>query len=79
LSPMGSRPVAGWVAGWVAGFTLTYGFEGLSGSRCSSFLNKLRAKRKKRGRGRIGVTIGISCYTCYPGMQVDPLNVGGEA
>lgn len=35
-----------WVAGWVAGITLTHGFEGLMGSRCSSFLNKLRTKRR---------------------------------
>ena len=51
LPPLGSRRVAAWVAAWVAEVTLTYGFQGLRGSRGSSFLNKLRVKEKeKEGR-----------------------------
>jgi hypothetical protein len=75
LPPTGSRRVAG----WVAGITLTYRLEGILDSRCSSFLNKLRSNRRKRGRERIGVTIGRSYYTCYPGRQPDTPKVGGEA
>lgn len=37
------------------------------------------AQREGEGRKRIGVTIGISCYTCYPSMQAKLPNVEGEA
>jgi hypothetical protein len=79
LAPAGSRWVAGWVAGWVEVISLIYGVERLIGSRCSTFFNKLCAKKKRKGKERIRVTIGVSCYTCYPGMQANPPNVGGDS
>lgn len=76
---VGSMLVAGWVAGWVENISLTYRVEEAMGSRCSTFINKLRVKKERRVKERIRVTIGISCYTCYPGMQPGPPNVGGQS
>ena len=67
LAPAGSSWVAGWVAGCIERISLTYGAKKLTGSRCSTFFNKLCVKKKREGKERIGVTIGVSCYTCYPG------------
>jgi hypothetical protein len=79
LMSVGSRQVAGWVAGWIWKISLTYGSKRLTGSRCSIFINKLRVEKKRRYKERIGITIGISCYTCYLGARAEPSNVGAEA
>ena len=79
LTLVSSRTVAGWVASWVENISLTYRVEEVIGSRCSTFFNNLRIKVGRGGKERIGVTIGISCYTCYPGMQPGPPNVVGPS
>ncbi len=66
LVPRGSSQVAGWVAGWIWKKSLTYETKELRGSRCSTFVNKLRIRKEKGGKKRIGITRGTSCYTCYP-------------
>jgi hypothetical protein len=78
LVSVGSRQVAGWVAGWIWKISLIYGHKRLTGSKGSTFINKLRVEKIGEREKRIGVTVGISCYTCYPGMQADSPNVGGE-
>ena len=78
MALVGSRLVAGWVAGWVENISLTYRVREVMGSRCSTFFKNLRIKESGEGKERIGITIGISCYTCYPGMQAGPPNVGPQ-
>jgi hypothetical protein len=44
-------------------------------SNCSSFIKKLYAREEIEAKKRIGVTIEISCYTCYTCIQVlAPIN-----
>jgi hypothetical protein len=74
----GIRWVAGWVAGCEQGTTLTYGQNRLTGSKCSTFVNKLRVNSIEDPKRRIGVTMAISCYTCYPGVQVGWLEPPGR-
>jgi hypothetical protein len=76
MLPGGISWVAGSVATWGQSIFLTYRRNTLMGSRCSIFVNKLRTKSGKALKKRIGVTIAISCYTCYPGVQVGSLDVG---
>ncbi len=71
LALKGSRRVAGWVAGWTWRIFLTYAVEKIRGSRCSTFHKKLRIRNRREGKERIGITIGISCYTCYPKVQIN--------
>ena len=75
----GSRRVAGWVAGWVGKIPFTSGFEVLAGSRCSTFFNNLRVEGKREDKERIRVTIGRSCYTCYPGPNAPDSNGPDES
>ena len=56
------------VAAWEQNIPFNYGVRRLTGSRCSTFFKKLYARKKRRGKERIRVTIGVSCYTCYPGI-----------
>jgi hypothetical protein len=72
LASVGSRWVAAWVATRVEDIFLIYGIELLMGSRCSTFFNKLCTNKKRQGKKRIRVTIGVSCYTCYPGIPPLP-------
>jgi hypothetical protein len=71
LTRKGSRQVASWVARWVQSISLTYELKSRMGSRCSTFAKKLRAKNRREEKKYIGVTIGISCYTCYPDAQIN--------
>jgi hypothetical protein len=64
LLPSGSRWVAGWVAGGLSSISLTYAAKSFVGSRGSRFLKNFRMREEKKRR--IGITIEISCYTCYP-------------
>ena len=71
LTSIGSRRVAGWVAGWDWRMSLAYDAKRIAGSRCSTFLQKVCARNRRTGREHIGVTIGVSCYTCYPDAQAN--------
>jgi hypothetical protein len=69
LGGVGSR----WVAGWVAALHaitrhIHAALPGL-GSRCSTFFNKL-CIRERRTRERVELTIGTTCYTCYPAAEL---------
>ncbi len=70
----GSRWVAGWVAGCHKENWLIHAALAGLGSRGSNSLNKLRI-REDRVRERIGLTIGTTCYTCYPAGALEVLDV----
>ena len=63
LDRSSSRWVAGWVATCSNALSLIYAVLFAVGSKGSNFFKNLRTRG--RGKERIGLTIGISCYTCY--------------
>ena len=74
MAAAGSRRVAGWVAGYRGEIRPTHAVLAGTGSRCSTFFNELRIHERKVRR-RIGLTIGTTCYTCYPGDLAAALEV----